>query len=236
MQAKILKVQHSQAKVKYLVHYAGWKSRYDGERRGRLRVYRPESNGRPRCAPPEWVEETRILAHTEKNVQEAARLRDAAVKKGERAAAAGGESTAGKKRRIDAAADTEDAAEDATSFKLRYTVPFALKRALVDDWENVTQKCGGRSGARLCSACSLVAVRCPQAPPLPPPRARRHDGRGRRPGLPRAPGAAGGERGRRSSSTGCGQPAAKEGGRSGGGSSGSSLGRCDGGIGRSGCC
>lgn len=30
VQAKILKTQHSQAKVKYLVHYTGWKARYDG--------------------------------------------------------------------------------------------------------------------------------------------------------------------------------------------------------------
>ena len=65
-------------------------------------------------------------------------MRESASKKGEKAA--GGEGVAGRKRRIDATADTEDAPDDATTLKLRYTMPFVLKRALVDDWENVTQK------------------------------------------------------------------------------------------------
>lgn len=65
-------------------------------------------------------------------------MRESALKKGEKAA--GGESVAGRKRRIDATGDTEDAPDDSTTLKLRYTMPFVLKRALVDDWENVTQK------------------------------------------------------------------------------------------------
>ena len=125
----------------------------------------------------EWVDETRILAHTDKNVQDAAKMREAAAKKGEKASSAN-ESVSGKKRRADTSAETEEVPEDAASFKLRYTVPFVLKRALVDDWENVTQRYG--SANRLLSRPTLKLV-CPvlmtQALPVQVSRPSRHYGR-----------------------------------------------------------
>lgn len=115
--AKILKCQHSGTKTQYLIHYMKWNPKYD-----------------------EWVEATRIMKHAKSTIELAERLQQDVSNKSKKATGAGvgtGEGAGTKRRRLDATMETEQV-EEGTA--LRFAFPYAIKRHLVEDWENVVQK------------------------------------------------------------------------------------------------
>lgn len=120
--AKVLKTQTdpSTGAQKLFLHYDGWNNKWN-----------------------EWVGLDRVLKMNEENAQrktdlEAAhRNQEKGVKRRPAAAAAAGAEETRKKRKIDPTQETED---DSCDAQVRIPLPFALKKQLVDDWENVTQK------------------------------------------------------------------------------------------------
>ncbi|KAG2238490.1 hypothetical protein Bca52824_092282 [Brassica carinata] len=131
--AKIQKVELRKKEWKYFVHYLGWNKNWD-----------------------EWVSADRLLKHTEENlVKQKALDKKQGVEKG----AKSGRSAQTKTRSsADTKAEKDDTKNNAAKGKkrknelgnekdnvsaeklLKIQMPATLKKQLVDDWENVTQK------------------------------------------------------------------------------------------------
>ena len=103
----------------YKLHYQGWNKKWD-----------------------EWVLPSRIMPLNEEsrkkqqehNSQQRGKDKERKLqKKAEKAK----ESAQSKKRKIDATRELEDDAGEAV---VKLTIPFSLKKQLVDDWENVTRE------------------------------------------------------------------------------------------------
>ena len=103
----------------YKLHYQGWNKKWD-----------------------EWVLPSRIMPlndesrkkQQEHNAQQRGKDKERKLqKKAEKAK----ESAQSKKRKIDATRELEDDAGEAV---VKLTIPFSLKKQLVDDWENVTRE------------------------------------------------------------------------------------------------
>lgn len=132
---QVLRTQVLNGKTSFFVHYQGWNKRWD-----------------------EWLDDTRVMGDNERTRALQARVNEEvkaaqsrkAKAAAESAAASGGgngggdAATAGKRRNVDASKETESEPADPA---VMLVLPFALKRHLVDDWENVTQKCVVRQRA-----------------------------------------------------------------------------------------
>jgi hypothetical protein len=106
----------------------------------------------------EWVEATRLMKHGKSTIELAERLQqDVASKSAKKGDIAG---AGGKRKRVDAEAETEQGTETPTT--LRFTFPFVLKRHLVEDWENIVQKCAWPASAPLIHSATPLSDYCPR--------------------------------------------------------------------------
>lgn len=131
--AKIQKVELRKKEWKYFVHYLGWNKNWD-----------------------EWVSADRLLKHTEENlVKQKALDKKQGVEKGAKSGRSAQTKTRssadtkaekddtknnaakGKKRKNESGNEKDNVSADKL---LKIQMPATLKKQLVDDWENVTQK------------------------------------------------------------------------------------------------